>query len=79
MSLPAIYSQCNASAGQLLSAIKQIGFDDVIEVALGAEITASKEAEELQERMEKGGTPRTRRPRTRPSCRRRSLPQPLYK
>ena len=51
---PAIYGQFNASAGQILSAIKQIGFDDVIEVALGAEITASKEAEELQERMEKG-------------------------
>jgi len=51
---PAIYGQFNASAGQILAAIKQIGFDDVIEVALGAEITASKEAEELQERMEKG-------------------------
>ena len=51
---PAIYGQFNASAGQILSAIKQIGFDDVIEVALGAEITASKEAEELQERIEKG-------------------------
>ena len=38
----------------MLSAIKQIGFDDVIEVALGAEITIENEAKELQEKMHEG-------------------------
>ena len=51
---PAIYGQFNASPGQVLSAIKQIGFDDVIEVALGAEITIENEAKELQEKMHEG-------------------------
>ena len=46
---PAIYGQFNATPGQVLAAIKQIGFDDVIEVALGAEITAANEAKELEE------------------------------
>lgn len=50
---PAIYGQFNASPGQVLSAIKQIGFDDVIEVALGAEITIENEAKELQEKCTK--------------------------
>ncbi|MDR1756962.1 MAG: monomeric [FeFe] hydrogenase [Culturomica sp.] len=54
MVAPAIYGQFNATPGQILSAIRKIGFDQVIEVALGAEITAAKEAEELQERLEKG-------------------------
>ena len=39
---PAIYGQFNATPGQVLAAIKQIGFDDVIEVALGAEIKRSQ-------------------------------------
>lgn len=51
---PAIYGQFNATPGQVLAAIKQIGFDDVIEVALGAEITAANEAKELEEKMQEG-------------------------
>ena len=53
---PAIYGQFNASPGQILSAIKQIGFDDVIEVAYGAEVTAANEAQELKERLAEGVT-----------------------
>ena len=53
---PAIYGQFDATPGQVLAAIKQIGFDDVIEVALGAEITAANEAKELEEKMQEGQT-----------------------
>lgn len=52
MVAPAIYGQFNATPGQILSAIKKIGFDEVVEVALGAEITAANEAHELKEKME---------------------------
>lgn len=51
---PAIYGQFNATPGQILSAIKQIGFDEVIEVALGAEVTTANEAAELKEKLEEG-------------------------
>lgn len=51
---PAIYGQFNASVGQILSAIKLLGFEDVIEVALGAEVTIENEAEELKEKMVEG-------------------------
>lgn len=51
---PAIFGQFSASPGQILSAIKKIGFDDVVEVALGAEETAWREASEFVERMEEG-------------------------
>ena len=51
---PAINGQFNATTGQILTAIKQIGFDDVIEVSLGAEETAANEAKELVEKMEEG-------------------------
>lgn len=51
---PAIYGQFNATPGQILSAIKAIGFDDVVEVALGAEDTSRNEAAEFLERMEEG-------------------------
>ena len=51
---PAIYGQFNATTGQVLAAIKQIGFDDVIEVALGAETTIANEAKELEEKMHEG-------------------------
>lgn len=53
---PAIYGQFNATPGQVLNAIQQIGFDEVIEVALGAEITAAREARELEEKMRQGQT-----------------------
>lgn len=49
---PAIFGQFDATPGQVLAAIKQIGFDDVIEVALGAEDTIANEGHELLEKME---------------------------
>lgn len=51
---PAIYGQFNCHPGQILNAIKQIGFDEVVEVALGAEDTSLHEAGEFRERMEAG-------------------------
>ena len=51
---PAIGAQFRASAGQLSGALKQAGFSDVIEVALGADVTADNEAKEFEERMERG-------------------------
>ncbi len=51
---PAIYGQFNASPGQILNAIKNIGFDEVIEVALGAEDTSLHESDEFKERMAEG-------------------------
>ena len=51
---PSIMGQFNCESGKLVSAIKKLGFYDVIEVALGAMETTSKEAEELKERLETG-------------------------
>ncbi len=51
---PAINGQFDATPGQILAAIKKIGFDDVVEVALGAEDTSRNEAAELVERLESG-------------------------
>jgi [FeFe] hydrogenase (group B1/B3) len=50
---PAIAGQFRASLGKLVGALKLAGFDAVYEVALGADITARKEAEEFIERMER--------------------------
>lgn len=48
---PAIVSQFSyAKIGQIVSGIKEIGFHDVVEVALGADITAFKDAKELSEK-----------------------------
>lgn len=54
MVAPSLIGQFNAEFGQILTAIKKLGFDTVYEVAEGAVITARKEAEELEERMEEG-------------------------
>lgn len=55
LAAPAIAGQFGgASYGQIISAIKKLGFTDVIEVALGADRTAHEEAEELRERMDEG-------------------------
>ena len=51
---PAVAGQFRASLGQLFSALGEAGFDAVFEVALGADITAEKEAAEFLERMEAG-------------------------
>jgi len=48
---PAVLSQFRASSAQILEGIKAIGFDEVIEVAEGAEVTTQKETAELKERM----------------------------
>lgn len=48
---PAIVSQFSyAKIGQIVAGIKKIGFHDVVEVALGADITAVKDAKELNEK-----------------------------
>jgi [FeFe] hydrogenase (group B1/B3) len=47
---PAIASQFNyAKLGQVVTGLKKLGFDEVVEVALGADITTWNESEELLE------------------------------
>ncbi len=54
MIAPSAYSQFPGTIEQLFTAIKQLGFDDVMEVALGAELTTAHEAREFQEKMAAG-------------------------
>lgn len=54
MYAPAIASQFKAEPGQLEKALIEVGFSNVLEVALGADICADKEAKEFTERMQKG-------------------------
>ncbi len=54
MVAPAIVGQFSAEFGQLITAIKGIGFDDVVEVSYGAEMTARHEAEEFSEMLAEG-------------------------
>lgn len=54
MIAPAIVGQFSASLGKIIGALKQLGFDEVVEVAYGADLTAQAETVEWQERMEKG-------------------------
>lgn len=54
MIAPAISSQFNAKIGQVVNAIRNMGFKDVIEVALGADIVARDEAFEFAEKVGKG-------------------------
>lgn len=51
---PAFAGQFAASMPQLFSALKELGFSDVFEVAAGADVTSRHEADEFVERMEKG-------------------------
>ena len=51
---PAVAAQFRIEPGQLEGALIQAGFSNVVEVALGADITADREAEEFTERMEHG-------------------------
>jgi [FeFe] hydrogenase (group B1/B3) len=51
---PAAAAQFRLAPGQLEGALVEAGFSQVVEVALGADITADKEAEEFAERMERG-------------------------
>ena len=54
MLAPAIMGQLPCTPQQLKQAIIDIGFADVVEVALGADITTKNEAAEFVERMEQG-------------------------
>ncbi len=54
MLAPAVSGQFPGTLNKLVGALKQFGFDDVIEVAVGADITTQKEAAEFIERMEAG-------------------------
>ncbi len=54
MIAPAIVGQFQASFGQLVAALKRLGFRYVVEVALGADKTAIIESVEFAERMERG-------------------------
>ena len=54
MVAPAILSQFNTTLEHLYGALKEIGFDDVIEVALGADETTRRESHELLEKLEEG-------------------------
>ena len=53
---PSFVGQFNCTPGQMVSALKEMGFYDVGEVALGADLTAKAEAAEFDER---GGEPMT--------------------
>lgn len=54
MVAPAILGQFKTSKEKLFGAIKAIGFDAVVEVAEGAMVTTSTEAEELKEKLAEG-------------------------
>ncbi|WP_430812614.1 MULTISPECIES: monomeric [FeFe] hydrogenase [unclassified Carboxylicivirga] len=54
MVAPAILSQFKADAAQILNGIKAAGFDEVMEVAEGANLTTQHETHELLERLKDG-------------------------
>lgn len=54
MIAPSIVGQYSAELEQVVAAIKQLGFDDVFEVAYGADLTTAQETAEFVERMENG-------------------------
>ncbi len=54
MLAPAVIGQFGNDIGKVISALKQIGFADVVEVAEGADVTTINEAHEFVERMEEG-------------------------
>lgn len=54
MIAPSIMGQLPCTPQQLNAAIKNLGFYDVYEVALGADVTTRTEAEDFTERMERG-------------------------
>ncbi|HOL29428.1 MAG TPA: monomeric [FeFe] hydrogenase [Paludibacteraceae bacterium] len=51
---PSVQSQFEHSFSDIATAIKNIGFSEIIEVALGAMETAFHEGEELQQKLEQG-------------------------
>lgn len=52
LAAPAIAGQFSATYPQIVMALRNMGFNDVAEVAIGADRTAREEAQELKERME---------------------------
>lgn len=54
MVAPAILGQFGNDLGKVVAAYKALGFDDVIEVAYGAEYTSKNESAEFVERMNEG-------------------------
>lgn len=54
MIAPAIVGQFSGEPEQVYAAVKELGFDEVAEVAWGAEVTTEKEAREFIEKMENG-------------------------
>ena len=53
MIAPSAQGQFPGTIGQLISATRKLGFEDVMEVALGAELTTAHETEEFLERTAK--------------------------
>ena len=51
---PAIVGQFPYAYSKIFGAMRVLGFDDVFEVAVGADVTAEREAKEFVERMERG-------------------------
>lgn len=54
MLAPAVVGQFPGTINNLIGALKKVGFDEVVEVAVGADITTQKEAAEFIEKMENG-------------------------
>ena len=54
MFAPALSGQFKATNNQIIASLSALGFDEVLEVAWGAEKTARIEAQEFTERMEEG-------------------------
>lgn len=51
---PAIAGQFKAPLSNIMGAIKMLGFDEVVEVAKGADVTTERETKEFLEKMEAG-------------------------
>ena len=54
MPAPALFGQFKEDPGKIISAIKKLGFDDVVEVAKGANVTSQNEAAEFEEKIING-------------------------
>lgn len=54
MVAPSVVGQLPVSIHKIAQALIKSGFDEVMEVAVGADITAKNEAEDFKERMERG-------------------------
>ncbi len=54
MLAPAVIGQFGNDIGKVITALKQLGFSEVVEVAEGADVTTRNEAAEFVERMKEG-------------------------